>query len=436
MIEKGKKTRLLEIVKSFTTADYKEFGKFLHSPYFNENHLYIELFNIFESTSKAGRLENLTPEKIHSRLFPEKEFNWTYLRRVFSDFNRLVERYFSVINFEKYFYRTEFHLLKEINLRSIGDLYPVRLKSYQKKINKFSKYEPNQLSTDMLLMYESYRYYSSDNDIKKMKEAILAIDETNNNLALSIKLITYLMKKILSLLSNEKFNGRIEADEIKIIEKNKEYYIKEAPGIYLTYLVSIMLRDDGVNKYIEIGNFAVKNRNKISYAILDFAYNIMLAFIVYKIKIGTIISGKISLAVSYHIEELGVLKRSKTISPINFLSVSLLSLETNNLEFAKVYMDSHIRNLNPQMRQDIYNLAAAEIHFAAGEYNDAIEHLGKVKTGYLYAYLSKNQLLIKIFERKSEHHKAKNILNKMHLYAKRNKDIPKEIREKILQNLI
>lgn len=162
----------------------------------------IKLFLIFRAAFISKYLNSLTPELIFLKLFPDKTYNNTYLRKILSEFGKLIKKYFSRINIERYPHKTDLHLLKEINQRDNSDIFlRLRKKSFEHPKNYtesgvlllFNKFE---------LLYEELRFFSFCNNEKAIRETVIEINNIAKLANLSLGLSVLVIQDICYLLLN------------------------------------------------------------------------------------------------------------------------------------------------------------------------------------------------------------------------------------------
>lgn len=85
-------SKLILLLDSFSETDLKEFRKLISSGYFSGGRKYIVLLNKILKLKKKS-LENLTPQKLHSKLYPGKKFSIQTINNRLSELFKLAEEY-------------------------------------------------------------------------------------------------------------------------------------------------------------------------------------------------------------------------------------------------------------------------------------------------------------------------------------------------------
>ncbi len=95
------KSKAIDILKTFTPEEFGQFGKFVRSPYFNNNGkltaMYAELKKYYPDFAKR----TFTKENFYANLFPGRKYNDGTMRKLLSGMQKLEEEYIAHSNFDK-----------------------------------------------------------------------------------------------------------------------------------------------------------------------------------------------------------------------------------------------------------------------------------------------------------------------------------------------
>ena len=95
------KTKLIQYLKTFTKTEITQFGKFLQSPYFNNSKLLIQLFQVLKKHHPDFDSKVLERRRISRKLFPNQKFQEKKLSNLFSDMDKLIEKFWIVEHIEQ-----------------------------------------------------------------------------------------------------------------------------------------------------------------------------------------------------------------------------------------------------------------------------------------------------------------------------------------------
>src|SRR4030095_14672783 len=86
-----KKTKLTQLLSSFSQSEIKRFNSFLNSPYFNDKPRFVKLFEALAKFHPYYESEKLTEEKAFAAAFPGKAYSYTVFKNSLSDLYELAK---------------------------------------------------------------------------------------------------------------------------------------------------------------------------------------------------------------------------------------------------------------------------------------------------------------------------------------------------------
>ena len=134
-------------LSSLTVYELNRFKKFVISPYFNVNKSLIKLFDLYHSDIRSIKKNELTKDQIWSTIFPDQSYNDIRLRKLNSDFLRLLEQFLAQEQFENNPLHRANYLLKSLSDKKIEKLYKGTVSTARR------------LSNQQLERTASYYYY-------------------------------------------------------------------------------------------------------------------------------------------------------------------------------------------------------------------------------------------------------------------------------------
>ncbi|MBZ0203342.1 MAG: hypothetical protein K8I03_10040, partial [Ignavibacteria bacterium] len=87
------KSTALSIIQTFTKEEITKFGDFISSPYFNKKAGVQKLYNEVKKYSPGFTDENLGKEKLWTKLYPGKDYNYGVMKNLIHDFTKLAEEF-------------------------------------------------------------------------------------------------------------------------------------------------------------------------------------------------------------------------------------------------------------------------------------------------------------------------------------------------------
>ena len=134
-------------LSSLSVYELNRFRKFIISPYFNVNKSLINLFDLYHTKIRSDKEPEFNKESVWTSVFPNESYNDIRLRKLNSDFLRLLEQFLAQEQFENNPLHRANYLLKSLSDKKIEKLY------------KGSVSTARRLSSQQLERTASYYYY-------------------------------------------------------------------------------------------------------------------------------------------------------------------------------------------------------------------------------------------------------------------------------------
>jgi len=142
-----RETKSFIALSSLDVYELNRFKKFVHSPYFNVNERITHLFTLFETFIRDTPDASFDKKHIWKQIYPEREYNDTVLRKLNSDFLKLLEQFLAQNQFDQNPLHRANYLLKALSARKLDKLYKSSISSARR------------LSEHQLERTASYYYY-------------------------------------------------------------------------------------------------------------------------------------------------------------------------------------------------------------------------------------------------------------------------------------
>ncbi|MEO8666076.1 MAG: hypothetical protein ABI462_11335 [Ignavibacteria bacterium] len=158
------KSSLLEIIRTFSKDELKSFEDFVRSPYFNKNENVERLFLEIKKYMPDFMNEDLEKEKIWSKLFPEKLYNYGILKNLIFDLGKLCENFLIIEHSRNDEFRNTIDLMTLLCNRGISKVLFSKIDAFEKRLKTMelagSKYQAADYY-DTLHKLQSMKAYSN-----------------------------------------------------------------------------------------------------------------------------------------------------------------------------------------------------------------------------------------------------------------------------------
>ncbi len=117
------KSKIIDILKTFSKEEMKSFKDFVNSPFFNSNKSVIRLFEILRKSYPGFNSALIRKESVYRKIFPGKSYNDIVMRILISDLMKLAEEFLSYLRYAKNPLDGKKYLLEELKERKLDRLH-------------------------------------------------------------------------------------------------------------------------------------------------------------------------------------------------------------------------------------------------------------------------------------------------------------------------
>lgn len=396
-------SKLINVLRTFSKTEMKEFEKFAASPYFNKGRNYLPFLHQLVKFYPKFDNEKLTPEFVYSMLNPGKKFNKQIIWNLTSTMMNMAEEYLAISSTRKNkFYR----------LKAIADEYSDRRLNgyYLKTLSEMSRI------TDHGGIDKNYfrRKADAENEMVKFhqmedKQHLLCQNVLEEGKWRILDFLQDFERTICDLSSNTfmynaSYDINIPAEFAKCLDLKKLInYAREKNYEYLWLLEifysSIMTVTERSNTehYFRLKKLYEENRHHFT----DYEKN----------KVLTTLSNYCSLRIndgddSFRRElfEIGKIELKenlafpeKSSSKITFIQILRNAVSFNEIKWAKDFVEENIHKLKASHQRSMYSLAYAFIHFRLKDHEKVLENLKKVRFIDVRDKLNVKSLLLRTY---------------------------------------
>ncbi|HMT10953.1 MAG TPA: hypothetical protein PKA39_04955, partial [Ignavibacteria bacterium] len=182
-----RESKLTEMVKGISPAEFRSFGEFLNSPYHNKSRKIIQLYELINFNYTEFDANVITNEKIAKAIFSGEGDKDQNVRTLISSFTALLEDFLQLNELEKNKILGKTLLMKALRERNIFKTFEMvskEISEYQQKdFNKNSDYYYNDLKFKEIAL----NYHGEDLDLD-LDKSYLEMSENTDNLFIVTKL--------------------------------------------------------------------------------------------------------------------------------------------------------------------------------------------------------------------------------------------------------
>jgi hypothetical protein len=420
-----RESKLTEMVKGISPAEFRKFGEFLNSPYHNKSRKIIQLYELINFNYDEFDANIITNEKIAKAIFNGEGDKDQNVRTLISSFTALLEEFLAIEELNKNSLHGKTLLLKSLRDRNILKTFDMVSKEIsdiqQKDFNRNTDFYYNEFSFKETWL----NYHGEDLDLD-LDKSYLEMSENADYLFIVTKLKilnTVISRKILSGIGIYKSYWAVE-NILKYIEKNIQSIEMDHPIIYSEYKILMMVLEPAKDIHFhDLEKHVFNNIVKFNEEELEQVYYSLSNYCVNKIALGEDKFVNELYKIHSNFEKTGFYAKNKNLMYTDFIGVIICGLNMKHLKWVQHFFETYKGNITSEVKRDTINLSSALIAFYEKKYKECIAYLGKVGYKYSYFYLKSKETLIKAYFELGETESMEAVVDAAKHYLKRHKDI-------------
>ncbi|CAN5525604.1 hypothetical protein BH10BAC5_BH10BAC5_27920 [soil metagenome] len=431
-------SKLIQLFKSFTKSEMKDFGKFIRSPYFNESPQLVEFYELLKKSHPEYPEGSVAKKKIFKKLYPaEKTYDDKKIRSRTNLMLQLAEEFLLQIEIKKDEITSGRFILSQYSQRKLEPHFNNKYKQINEDI-QYSEIINNRYFLDRYLLMKAKRnFYEFTKPIGKREEYFKEFAEESEMLVdySVMKLIKYyvVMKYDQGFLDYP-FDSSFMQKVLEYAEENKYsgYPIFEI----FKNLIRLEVKDFDETLFKETRQFFYKNvkqiENSDAILIITELYNIATKYFYagnnkFVKEPFEIVSQMVNLDL-YPVENGYMAERQ-------YLDTVYTALAAKENEWAEKFVNDYRIKLNPDIRENAFNFSLSLIELIKENYTKALEGFAKVKVDDFYYYMRIKYNRLRIYFEIDEFDLIYTEIDSFSHYLSTNSLLPEDIRERAFRFL-
>lgn len=380
--------KAFNILSSLTKDEFIDFGRFIVSPYFNRSKDVIKLFNYIKPYYPVFEDSKINYEKIYKKIYPLKKFNEGTVRNLLSDLGNLTERFLSFSVYEDCFFY-KYNLLIEMNDRKLDKYF---IKTYTKYHNEVEGALDTTGQKDLyLFLMETEK---NINTVRTNREDKIEDVDSGKESLLIYLLKIYFGSESSFTTGKDNYNRPVNENNIiqdffrrtdvkgliETLKKNNAPGIKKLELYYFVYLA----HRNSNNDYYENILKALEMLSELEYDMVTgekFNFYTELSNIANRfMKAGDYHVKELLFKIKKECVEKGITSEqiSGRLWAMDFIIIIDSALAVNELDWAENFLETKIKAVEKNQREDLYNFYKARVLFERNNFPESNEYLGKV----------------------------------------------------------
>ena len=394
----------MSLLSKLNKNEFKDFVKFVKSPYYNSNAKLINLVELIGKYFPDFENEKLTKENIYKHIYPKENYNDSTARGLLSAALKLGEDFLVAESMRIHEVRYKDALLTELCHREIHDLFNINAKTVKNNLDKITNKDIDDFWLGFRL--ETLINYTASRTFIPLTQKDIPGDANTND---TDNLISYFLLIVLSrynYLLTKTGSLNIKPD-FKLFDEILDYLskmdLKGLPALNVQYNRSLLYRSNMDEKYFH-------SLKKILYEDFDKLdkgdrHNLFGTLQNYCVMRNRNVADK---QYEDHFElfqfaiekDILAIDKNEVIHPVLFSNIVNTSLQLKKVEEAKNFIYSYKDRLLPERAENAFNLNIARIYQYEKNLDKALEHISLAQNEDVFYKIAIKNIYAQIYYEK------------------------------------
>jgi len=413
---------MLDHFNKFTKDELKEFRKFINSPYFNSNKSIIKLFEYLHSKYPNISEEHISYAAISRNVFSEKKINQAGIRKLISEFMKIMEEYFMQSGLQIDIIANRISLLNKLRERGLNKRFEMNMKELYKMQKKFFQRDDTYYINQSHLE-QQYFEFNITRFRKKYAKSLQSISDMRDYSFVFSKLHTFFAMFTNEMSGKKKFDRKFFNEIMMFVETNKNLISRRHPNIYIIYLVVLMHETSNDKFFYDLKKYLETNEKKFTKSNLSYYYNYLISYCMHKINKGDVKFREFAFDLYKTRLKKNLFLINNIITDQEFTSVVNTVIALKEFDWLDEFIEKYKNKLDTEFAKDIYNLTKAKIFFSKKNYKQVFEHLKNVEFKDPVYYFNSKLLLARVYYDSKEFNGLNYIIENLRQYIRENKTL-------------
>ena len=413
--------KVYTILQHFDKNDFKQFNKYINSPYFNKSKLLTQYFQLLEKQIHSKNPEDFPKEKFWKKLFPNQTYNDVRFRKLSSNLLKIIEGFLTQEVFEKKILQKDGFLIEAIGQKGLEKYYLSFMKTAENDIEKFP-FEDSEFYLDQYQIQKNYHNIIQNEYKHSERHNIEKIDELLNKFYLSEKLRYFCAALSQQQRGTHVYNLKYSDEILSLVKSIKVDDIPPLAIYYQIYLTYIEEEND--THYFRLKELLKTHGQKFQSIEGKTLYDSAINYGVKKLNKGNanFLQEIFDVYVDFLKKELIYIDGE--LDPSHFRNIATVALRLGKYEWTENFIKQQKSRLPESKRENAITFNIARLYYYQKKYDEAISLLNTVEYEELIYNLSSKSLLLAMYYEKDEVEALYSLLDSFRTFLNRRKDIP------------
>lgn len=396
------KSSLLEILKTFSLKEYRDFGEYINSPFFNKNEAVVKLYDYIRLDFPDMNSDKFEKEKVFGEIFPKVEYNDGFMRTIMFNLTQLAEDFLAYNNYKNRGVYESLHLINELNNRLLDKHVMKSIKSASEKVNKYEHEDESYFLDMFMLDKEKNRLYDRTKKILNKKD-INEHDLLSESENLIRFFLIHILKRYRYLLNRQ--NVMNVSFEFEFVDEIVEYLLKNIskysnlPSLAGLVNQVMLLKTESDDYYFACKKIYLDLNNTVGWGERYNALVLISGYCINQHYKGRHEMMKEYVELQKFRDEHNIVKmdRNDFVTTLYYRNIVTAAVLVNEIEWGEMFINKYKLELQPEGRESAYNYAMARIREKQKRYEESMNFLRNVKLEDVYYKVNVKSLMSKLY---------------------------------------
>lgn len=392
-------SKAIDLLKTFSGEEFRKFGLFVNSPYFNKEAILCRFYDILKKHYPYFDNRNFEKEKVFAKLYPGKKYNDGVMRNILSGMLDIEENFIRIQNLQGNEIGSAIALMKEFSDRKMDKLYERTEKQAESILN-------SRTVKDERFYYDKYLYSLEKRRHKAKRRSLLyaseeELSDISDNITISfiinlLKINTHMANTNMRMFKYDSDKGLMKELETYLDKEAQRY--SEIIYIQLYYNALKLAKTEDERFFFAIRKIAEDKFESLSEVEKRDIFTFLTNYCYMKINKGNIKFRKEHFLLHKQRIESGHFKgERKFLDHIQYQNVVITGLDAGEIEWVERFIEQYKKDLDETNRENSYNFCRSLVFYHLNQYNDALNWAAKVRTDDLSYKHQLKSLYLKIY---------------------------------------
>lgn len=427
-----KNSKLILLLKTYDAADWRRFGEFLATPFFNKKKELIPFYKYLKKIAPEFRNEKLDKTVLFQKIYPNQAFDQRLLGDTIHYLLRQAENFLKIIRLEREEHTSNLLILEELLARKLEKNYRL----YRKKAQDIIDHKKQKGGAHYLFQYQlskiDYQHFIAQKKRKQDASLQISLNQLDefyffNKLKSSCEI---LVNK--EIIAEEDFELSFTEEVVTYLSQRMN---KLSPAIKI-YLIAYKLvsQENADEHFLQLTKLLDKYNEVMTSDEKNNLYLFAINYCVAQMKQNNQVNYYVTKCLELYMEGIyqKFLYQDDYLSPWTFKNVVKLGFNLKRFEWTENFIQEYHAHLEDQFQEDAYNYNLADLHYRKQNYSNALTHLMQVQFTDIFYNLGAKAMLIKIYYEMDEEEALLSMIASFTIFLKRNNKIAPNFRQTYL----